>query len=567
MNAYPVGIDLGTTNSLISVFEDGSPRLVPNAIGEVMTPSVVGLDDGGKVIIGNAARSRLLTNPDKTYALFKRTMGADRSFKLGRRSLKSEDLSALVLKSLKDDAEADLGCDVTDVIVSVPAYFNEIQRRATKNACAIAGLNPIRLINEPTAAAIAYGLHERDEETVFLVFDLGGGTFDVAILEIFDGVFEVRASAGDANLGGEDFTKVIAEHFAEKLGKSAGQREMSLEAKLRHAAEQAKKALSGQQGVSINFAFDDEETVLNLDRDTLLDISETLLQRLQRPVERCLHDSDIGLEDIQRVLLVGGASHMQSVKSFAARTFGRLPEGRIDPDHVVALGAAVQAAFVAKDAALGDLVMTDVTAFSMGISSSHEVRGHWRDGFYLPVIERNSTVPISREIVVQAAELGQTNMPIQIFQGEAPMVEDNLHLGSFTISIPYNKAAKEAVKVRFTYDVSGLLEVEAESISQGHKERLVIQGGAETLSDEDLTARLKQLEAVKVHPREEQENIAMRARLRENYEMALGPQRNLIQKLIRDFEEVLASQDKVLVSRQRLAIAKQLKSFEDGYVR
>jgi len=567
MTSYPIGIDLGTTNSLISVFENGEARLIPNANGDMMTPSVVGLGDDGNILVGEAARSRLLTAPNKTFALFKRTMGADRTFKLGRRSLKSEDLSALILRSLKQDAEDELSCSVTDVVISVPAYFNEIQRRAIKNACAIAELNPVRLINEPTAAAMAYGLHERDQETTFLVFDLGGGTFDVAILEIFEGVFEVRASAGDSNLGGEDFTKIIAEFFAGKLGYSLDAADINSQASLRHAAEQAKRALTSRDEVVVTISAKGAETSLSINRDVLEDISQTLIQRLRRPVERCLHDSNIALNEINRVLLVGGATRMQSIRSFAARTFGRLPEGHIDPDHVVALGAAVQAAFVAKDKALGDMVMTDVTAFSMGVGISRDTQNGRISGLYEPVIERNSTVPISREITIPVAEIGQTSAFVEVFQGEAPMVQDNLHLGSLNITLPYNDTMKELVTVRFTYDVSGLLEVEVKSTSQGNAEKIVIQGGAETLSETEIASRLKQLESLKVHPREEQENIAMLARLRENYEMALGPQRYTIQRLLTNFEEALTSQDKAFISRRRVAIGKELKSFEDGYVR
>lgn len=562
-----VGIDLGTTNSLIAVFEDGTPRLIPSATGALMTPSVVGLDDEGHVVIGEAARSRLPTNPDKTHALFKRTMGADRIYRLGRRSVKSEDLSALILRALKDDAEAELGEEIRDVVVSVPAYFNELQRRAVKDACAIAELNPVRLINEPTAAALAYGLHERDQETTFLIFDLGGGTFDVSVLEMFEGVFEVKASTGDAHLGGEDFTKVIAADFARQLGKEGKELSAEHDAALRRAAEQAKLALSNRDEVALDVAISGGAESVTLSRDRLEALADTILTRLRRPVERCIHDSNIDLHEIDRVLMVGGATRMTAVRSFAARSFGQLPEGRLDPDHVVALGAAVQAAFVAKDAALGDLVMTDVTAFSMGVSSSQELRGAWVQGFYAPVIERNSTVPISREITMHAAEVGQTHMPVTVFQGEAPMVNDNLFLGAFTIPLPYNRKEREGVRIRFTYDVSGLLEVEAESLSQGYKESLVIQGGTKTLSDTEVKARLKQLQALKVHPREEQENIAMLERLRENYEMALGPARNAIQKLLTEFEEVLMSQDKGVIDRKRKGVADVLKSFEDGYVR
>ncbi|MEL7100420.1 MAG: Hsp70 family protein, partial [Pseudomonadota bacterium] len=326
----PIGIDLGTTNSLIAVFEDGTPRLVPNALGELLTPSVVSLADG-QVLVGTAARDRLATHPEDTAAAFKRAMGTDTAFRLGRKTLRAEELSALVLRKLKEDAEAALGFEIRDVVVSVPAYFNQSQRQATMAACAIAELNAVRLVNEPTAAALAYGLQDRDGESQFLVFDLGGGTFDVTVLEHFDGVMEVKASSGDAFLGGEDFTEALAKAMAETLDRPWAKLGADVQDQLRLQADAAKRKLSGSDAYTAQIKLGSDHHEITVSRTQFDEAAAPLMKRLHRPIERCFYDSGEGVEGLDRVILVGGATRMPVIRQMVARQFKMLPEMMIDP--------------------------------------------------------------------------------------------------------------------------------------------------------------------------------------------------------------------------------------------
>ena len=562
-----IGIDLGTTNSLIAVFENGEPRLLPNALGNVLTPSVVGLDDDGTLIVGETAKRRLVSHPDKTHALFKRHMGTDRQHRLGRKDYRAEDLSALVLRTLKQDAEAALGQEITEAVVSVPAYFNETERRAVHNACALAGMTATRLINEPTAAALAYGLQDREGESTFLVFDLGGGTFDVSILEMFEGVMEVKATAGDAFLGGEDFTDALARHLEEKLEPSLTKPTHEHKAHLRSAADAAKLALSTGHEASVNIEVGGSVLDQTVDRDTFEEINKATLARLRKPVERALHDSNLRVAEIDRVVLVGGATRMPIVRSLIARQLQKLPEGTIDPDHVVALGAAVQAGLAARDEALDDVVMTDVSAFTLGIETTRESGGQFHYGFFLPIIERNSTVPISREQVVHTLHPGQKMLTINVYQGEAPMVLDNILLGSFDLPMPYNAKQTESAAVRFTYDVSGLLEVEGRSLTTGKTNRVVIQSTGGTMTDRQIQDRLRQLESLKTHPRDQAENQHMLARLGEAYAMARGPERDFIQDQIARFQALIEKQDEGPIAEAIEELTTFLDNFETNYVR
>ena len=368
-----IGIDLGTTNSLVAVWEDGQPRLIPNSLGDYLTPSCVSLDEDGTILVGRAARERLQTHPDKTAAVFKRFMGSERTIRLGKREFRAEELSALVLRSLKEDVEAALGQPITEAIITVPAYFSDAQRKATRAAGVMAGLKVDRLLNEPTAAALAYGIHQLGAETRFLVFDLGGGTFDVSVLDMFEGVMEVRASAGDNFLGGEDFVACIIDRFFDQAKAPAKLKtDAAFMQRLTAQVEAAKRALSEQPAATIEVAHNSDTYTLELDEATFEQICAPLLQRLRAPVERALRDANLRGTDLDKIVLAGGATRMPVVRRMVARMFGRFPECEINPDEVVALGAAVQAGLKMKDAALDDVVMTDVAdRKSTRLNSSH----------------------------------------------------------------------------------------------------------------------------------------------------------------------------------------------------
>jgi molecular chaperone HscC len=557
------GIDLGTTNSLIAVFRDGAPELIPNALGRVMTPSFVALQDG-QLVVGDAARAIALAQPSQAASLFKRAMGTERQYRLDGTDYNAATLSAMVLSTLKADAEAHLGVTVSDVVISVPAYFNELQRKAVRAAGRIASLNVTRLINEPTAAALAYGLHEAGDEAKVLVFDLGGGTFDVSILDLFEGVMEVRASAGDAFLGGEDFTDLLARYIADHA--ALDPHDTELRPGLLRLAEQAKCALSTAPSVALDTTLHGRPLALTITRDRFDEITAPLMARLSLPIDRALNDAGIKPDDLDKVMLVGGATRMAAVRAYAGRKLRQFPVMTLDPDHVVALGAAVQSALVARDAALDDVVMTDVSAFTLGVETAHGHGQQVRNGYFAPIIERNSIVPTSREESFFTIHPGQEQITLRIFQGEAPMVSSNLYLGELTIRVPRNMQALEEVRVRFTYDVSGLLEVDVTVVSTGRKGNLVITELAGAMSDADIKAALKKLSAIKVHPRDDAANLHLRARLDAAFAMARGDARIWVTDMLLTFDTAIDAQDKAALATLRHDLHAQLDTFEAQHV-
>ncbi|MGE6698891.1 Hsp70 family protein [Hyphomonas sp. NPDC076900] len=562
-NKAIIGIDLGTTNSLVAVFEADGPKLVPNALGEVMTPSAVGYGDDGAMLVGRAARDRLLTHPDLTTARFKRYMGTNHEVKLGKKSFRPEELSALVLGSLRADAEAHLGRKVEEAVISVPAYFNDIQRKATITAAEFAGLKVNRLVNEPTAAALAYGLQDRDAESTFLVVDLGGGTFDVSILEMFSGVMEVRASAGDAFLGGEDFTDALATELGHQLGLQPKDVSREEGARLRALANRLKHQLSEKAEATGEYVIKGEARPVSITREKFDEITDELLKRLRMPIQRAISDASLRADDLHRIITVGGATRMQAVRGLITRLFKRFPEHSIDPDHVVALGAAVQAGLASRHAALDDVVMTDVCPFTLGYEVSVPLGpNQWEAGHFSPLIERNTVVPASRANEISPLEQHQREINLMIYQGESPFVRDNVRIGQLRVPLPADLKADKTVEVRYTYDTSGVLEVEATPVATKKTLRLVIEGTPGTMTRAEIDKRLKELAALKIHPRDEQENAAIIARLRAAYENSLGELRQEIGHILAQFEAVLHTHDKRQIQDARTQIEEILSRVE-----
>ncbi|WP_176518689.1 Hsp70 family protein [Rhodobacter maris] len=556
------GIDLGTTNSLISVFENGQARLIG---GEApLFPSVVSVLDCA-LVVGPVAKERLVAHPEATVAAFKRAMGTQKSFRLGKTSLSAPDLSALVLRALRERAEAELGVPVRDVVISVPAYFNQIQRRAVRQAALSADLNPIRLVNEPTAAALAYGLQDIDGEGHILVFDLGGGTFDVSIVEIFERVIEVKATSGDAYLGGEDFTEALVAHFIDTLGLRALSSEER--AQLWGACEALKHQLSTAHAARCSFHPRKGEVELAITREGFAEVVSPLVQRLRLPVERALYDAKLGREQIDRVVLVGGATRMPVVRALVARLLGKLPEAGLDPDLVVALGAATQAALIARDAAFDDVMMTDVSAFSLGFEVARRQGNTQISGYFQPVIERNTVIPVSREHRFSPANERQKMVKLALYQGEAPLVKDNIALGHLEVRLPPGASVNEQISVRLSYDTSGLIEVDARVLSSGLQTSLVIEALAGEMSAAEREARRKALAALKVHPRDEEANIALMARIERWYAMARGGDRDWLQAMLAAFQDLLEGQNLSDIAQARTAISADLDAFEARYVR
>ena len=554
-----IGIDLGTTNSLVAAWRDGKAHIIPNALGEFLTPSCVGIDEDGTVLVGAAARARLQTHPELSTSLFKRYMGSERVTRLGRQDFRPEELSSLVLRALKEDAEAWLGHKVEEAIVTVPAYFSDAQRKATRAAGQLAGLRVERLLNEPTAAALAYGIQDSQQETKFLVFDLGGGTFDVSILDLFEGVMEVRATAGDNFLGGEDFVEIMVRGFYERSGLARALGPATLARgqvqRLRDEAERAKRAPSEAPRTRMSFQHDGQEFTWDLDEDTLAQLCEPLLARLRKPVDRALRDATIKAGELDAIVLAGGATRMPIVRKLVSRMFGRFPNVHLDPDHAIALGAAVQAGLKMRDAALEEVVMTDVAPYSLGISISRQLGpNNYEGGHYLPIIERNSTVPVSRSQNIATLTDGQKALRVLVYQGEARLVKDNVYLGAIDFPIPPKKAGEISADVRFTYDVSGVLEAEITVDQTGEKHKLVITENAGVMTPEQVQQRLAELAELKIHPRDQIENRTVMAEADRLYQELLGDARQYLGHQITSFHAVLERQDHQAARRAREAL-------------
>jgi molecular chaperone HscC len=474
-------------------------------------------------------------------------------------------VSAEVLRKMKKTAEDYLGEEVTEAVITVPAYFSDAQRKATRAAGQLAGLKVERLLNEPTAAALAYGVHLRDQETKFLVFDLGGGTFDVSVLDMFENVMEVRASAGDNQLGGEDFVATLIERFFEQAKVPARYRSDAIfMQRLAAQVELAKRALTDAASATIRIGAEDgAEFAMDLDEAALERHCALLLARLREPVERALRDARLPIRDLDDIVLAGGATRMPVVRRMVARMFGRFPSCEINPDEVVALGAAVQAGLKARDAALDEVVMTDVAPYSMGVDMARQIdAAHYSYGHFDPLIERNSIIPVSRVKRYHPLGDNQRAIVIPIYQGEARLVADNIRLGELHLDLPPGSAEDNGVDVRFTYDVNGLLQVEATVVRTQQTVSLVIEGNPGVLGEHEIAERLAGLAALKIHPRDQLENRTLLARGERLYQQLRGDVREQLGRQIMLFEHALATQDRRTVAPAAGVLRQALDHFE-----
>jgi molecular chaperone HscC len=551
--AMIIGIDLGTTNSAAAWFDDGASKLIPNRLGETLTPSAVGIDDDGSLLVGRPARERMASHAALTTTAFKRWMGTQHRVSLGKRDYGAEELSALVLKSLKEDAEAHLGQPVTEAVITVPAYFNDKQRKATRRAGELAGFKVERLINEPTAAALAYGIHQLEGETRFLIFDLGGGTFDVSVLEIFEGVIEVRASTGDNRLGGEDFNAVLTGLMlgAHKPLATTARDDRQLAAKLNEAAERARRLLTTAGSAAMEVQWKGEMLRHEVTTEDFEAAASALTDRLKTPVLRAWREADIRPESLSEIILIGGSTRMPVVRRTVARMFGRFPNASINPDEAVALGAAVQAGLKARDAALKEVVLTDVCPYSLGVDIAERLPGGAIEaGIFSPIIERNTTVPVSRVNGYETMEPNQREIRLGIYQGEARRVADNVRIGELKVPMPRGPAG-QPIEVRFSYDINGLLEVDVTVPGSGESHSLVIADPEDQVSPWEMEKRRAALAALKQHPRDAEPNRAALARAERLWENALGFERDEIGHMIQHFQAALASQDPRTAARAR----------------
>ncbi len=554
-----IGIDLGTTNSACGVWREDGVVLIPNRLGELLTPSVVGFDDSGEITVGRVAKERLISHSDKTVAVFKRLMGTDHKIKIGKQFFTATELSSLVLRSLKEDAEAFLQEPVEAAVISVPAYFNDNQRHATKLAGELAGLKVDRLINEPTAASMAYGLHEK-KEGVFLVLDMGGGTFDVSILEFFEGVMEVHASAGDNYLGGEDFLEAMLEDIL----KREAIEKTSLDTRQLHELymqlETAKRRVFASDSQPLKLRLGGKEISWDVTEAWFTQVTMPLLFRAKQPIETAIKDARISPAEIDDIVLVGGATRMKHFRNSIARLFNRFPSCNIDPDLVVAMGASIQAGLIDKHAGLNDVVLTDVCPYTLGT----EVNGPdgTGGGHFLPIIERNTVVPVSIVRSVETASDNQTRVMVNIYQGENRLVDKNVFLGSLEVKVPKGPKGKEVIDIRYSYDMNGLLEVDVTVVSTNKSISKVIEHAPGSLSEAEKAKSLRKLADYKFHPRDHEINRMLVAKGERLYATSLGEKRDYIAKLLAEFDVIMERQNPSEILKGRSKLEKILEELD-----
>lgn len=552
-----VGIDLGTSNSLISYWQEGAVTLVPNEFSNTITPSVVGIDDNGDVLVGEIAKERLLSHPHLTVSTFKQFMGTEKRYHLGELTFSPIELSALVLKKLKLNAESYIGEAVTEATISVPAYFNNMQREATIEAARLAGLKVTNLLSEPTAAAIAYGLHKDLDQTI-LVCDVGGGTYDVSLMELFEGIMQVESISGDNFLGGEDFTKVIVTDIIKQCELSEATLTNQERSLIYEKAESAKRSLEESGEITLKFRIKQDYSY-SLTLNHYEELCDSLLNRMKKPLVRVLRDGGLSLDEIDKVILVGGATKSVVIRRFITKLFKIFPFVSLEPDEAIAIGAGIQASMRSGEILQEEMMLTDVCSHTMGTEIVKETPTGFISGIYQPIIERNSPIPVSRELPFSTIVDNQTELLFGIYQGEHSRVEDNLKIGEVCIQLP--KVPKgHVVTCRFTYDVNGILEVIVKDQKYNKSERLVIEEKPGSLSQQELVAALKKLDHLKVHPKDREINRLLLAKLDSLYVEHQGIIREQVSQMSVSFEFVLDKQDDKKIRKMQKEVTQFIES-------
>lgn len=546
--AKTIGIDLGTTNSVVAVMEGGKPTVIANAEGSRTTPSIVGFSKTAERLVGQLAKRQAILNPDKTIISIKRHMGTDYKVNIDSKDYTPQEISAMILRKLADDASAYLGEKVTSAVITVPAYFNDSQRQATKDAGKIAGLDVLRIINEPTAAALAYGLDKKANEKV-LVFDLGGGTFDVSILEVGDGVFEVLSTSGDTHLGGDDFDEKIMNWLADEFKKQEGidlRNDKQAMQRLKEAAEKAKCELSSvlETNISLPFITADangpKHLEITLTRAKFEDLSYDLLQRCKKPVEQAVSDAKLSAAEIDEIVLVGGSSRIPAVQKLVKDITHKDPNQSVNPDEVVAIGAAIQAGVLAGE--VKDIVLLDVTPLTLGI----ETLG----GVMTALVPRNTTIPVSKSQVFSTADDNQTAVDVHVIQGERPMAKDNKSLGMFRLDgIPSAPRGIPQVEVTFDIDANGIVNVSAKDKATNKEQKITITGTS-NLNKDDVDKMVRDAEANAEDDKKRKEEVE----IRNNASSSV----HAVERLLKDLEGKISEENKKKLEEEKAELEKAI---------
>jgi len=553
-----IGIDLGTTNSLGAVYRDGKVELIPNRFGSYLTPSVVSMESDGSIVVGEIAKARMVTAPERTVSSFKKDMGTERKWLLGEKVFLPEELSSFVIRSIVEDAENYLGEKVEEAVISVPAYFHDSQRVATKRAGALADVRVNRIINEPSAAALA-SYFDTGHEQLFLIFDFGGGTLDVSIVECFDTMVEILSVSGDNRLGGDSFHEIMVENFLKEHDLSRKQISNKEYAILLRQAESCKQRLTTEEIAAMTAVLGGVEYKSEYTNDRLLEESGIIFAKIKDVLMRALRDGDLRVQDMDTVVMVGGSSKMPLVQSYLQHLFGMIPVVTENCDEMIARGLGLVCAVKARKEEVKDFVLTDICPFTLGTDIVNEADP---EHLYMePIVERNTVLPCSRVERFYTSHNNQTKIEIQILQGEHAYADDNLKLGKMSVSVPRKKAGEEAVDIRFTYDINGILIVDITVVSTGKTITKVI---SQKIEGQELERKAAELEKLKIHPKELSENKLIMEKLQALYEEVPTYLREQIRDAIQQFEYYLAKQNPRSIRNYRTYLEQMIEMLE-GY--
>ena len=558
-----IGIDLGTTNSLASVWKEGSPEIIRNSLGTTLTPSVVGVDEDNNVVVGEVAKERLISHPEKTASEFKRSMGTKTAFSLGENSFTPEQLSSLVLNKIKEDAEAFLGEEITEAVISVPAYFDDCRRNATKQAAEMSGLKVERLINEPSAAALAYMQKHGFEDGTYMVIDFGGGTLDVSMIDSFDSVMEILAVAGNNQLGGKDFNTAIYKHFLKENGLAEDSLTAEQKASIYKSAEACKIALSDIPMSIMSVNISDKSYTLNLDNNSLIKICHEVFEKIGEPVKRVLRDSHMNINEVKDIILVGGSCKRPTVAAYLERLTGRKPCTDINPDTAIAVGAGIFAGMKDRNKDFKDVILTDICPFSLGVAVQDERTKEVIMDF---IIQRNSMLPTSKVHDYYAASENQTGVRLRIYQGESIIPSNNIKLGELEFKCPPTKLNGFIVSMRLTYDINGILVVDATSNDKKTYSKVILSE-SNTMSEEELARRKEELNKLRLAPPDDEKYQLLIARAERIIEETLSFERRIVSDALMDFKACLANgneRDIRLLSKKFQHFLDQMEGLDTG---